>query len=75
MDAPFHLPAPPTLEQRLDAAAETLRSVDAPFSTRNLPWAKAPEATKFYYRRLANDVCRAFAPEHFKDTDTTTGKD
>jgi transcriptional regulator with XRE-family HTH domain len=54
---------PPTLEQRLDAAAAVIVKQKGSWIGTDV------------LRRMAVEVCRAFAPEHFKDTDTTTGKD
>ncbi len=69
------LPTPPTLEQRLDAAAEALRGVMNILTPRDAKWSDLPEDTRRYYTHEVWYVCRAFAPEHFKDSSNTTGKD
>lgn len=65
---------PPTLEQRLDAAAEEYRNETYVNSADDAEWAELHEEVKDGYREIVRGVCRAFAPEHF-NTDTTTGKD
>lgn len=55
----------PTLGQRLDAAAEAYRVK----SYLQLRKSKAERV------RIWVPKPKPFAPEHFKDTDTTTGKD
>lgn len=63
------LPTPPTLEQRLQQATAAM-----------LTLVKGPEPDGIHAmsdeetaRLISTRICRAFAPEHFKDTDTTTG--
>lgn len=69
------LPTPPTLEQRLDAAAEYYRDVTYNPIRADGTWAELADDIKANYREIVRPFCFAFAPEHFKDTDTTTGKD
>lgn len=73
MDTPFSLPTPPALEQRLDAAADYWRL--RILGKRAVGWSQVSDKEQKSYRDWVEPFCRAFAPEHFKDTDTTTGKD
>lgn len=62
----------PTLEQRLDAAAKAWRLQT--YQAAEDSWENISEIFKQLYRDQVVLVCRAFAPELFKDTDTTTGQ-
>lgn len=63
MDTPFSLPTPPTLEQRYDEATIALNKAHDSAS---------PELRELMELRVCEGLealARAFAPEHFKDTD------
>lgn len=61
----------PTLEQRLDKAAELWRRTQFPAGDRRVDaYSELTENERLTWRKYIEPLCRAFAPEHFKDTST-----
>ncbi len=60
------LPTPPTLEQRLDAAAELWRRTHFPAGDRRVEaYAELTENEHRTWRKYVEPLCKVFAPELF----------